>query len=245
MLAHVVAGEQSQPRLWLLKLYARREVGLLRIFHRLLQSRIMRSRLAATVIYWTLAYPSARWGIVGTPVSPGELSEFFESASRVAVGPCRCRLAHGACGHPIETDIVVRTGFPVWTGLFPEDYREITAAAAIDICTDSHGRGMAQIAYAHLDAGDGGSYFVMCNCCSDGCLPLLAMRFYGGARYPMHRGKLRAFVEDGRCQGCGKCVDACVFGARSLKADGLAAVNGCYGCGLCVTFCPSGASALV
>jgi NAD-dependent dihydropyrimidine dehydrogenase PreA subunit len=245
MLAHVIAGEQSGPRLWLLKLYARHEVLVLSVLYRLLGSRLLRWRLTDELIYWTLAYPAARWGIAGTPMSPGELDGFFSEGAAIGVGPCRCRLAHVGCPHPLETDIVVRTGFGVWKDVFGDDYRRISKAEALRICGDSHAQGMAQIAFAHLDMGDGGSYFVMCNCCADGCLPLLSRAHYGHDRYPMRRGKRRSFVESEKCRGCGTCVEACVFGCRSIGRDGAAEVEGCYGCGLCVSHCPEGASGLV
>ena len=85
----------------------------------------------------------------------------------------------------------------------------------------------------------------MCNCCKDGCLPLLTRGRYGAERYPFHKGLMRSYVETDRCQGCGNCVKACVFGARSLGRDGKARVEGCYGCGLCVSCCPSGAATYV
>jgi len=245
MLGHVVAYENSALRLWVLRVYARHEVFILSLMYRIIQSSLMRFAPLKEALFYALAYPAAKWGIAGTPMSPAELEEFFSNAGRVAVGPCRCRTAHGACGHPLRTDIVVRTGFGVWSDVFPADFEEITAAEALAICRDCHQAGMAQISYAHLDLGTGGSTFVMCNCCKDGCLPLLTRNIYGAGRYPFNRGVMRTFVETDLCRGCGTCVEACVFGARTLAADGKARVEGCYGCGLCVSHCPNGAAMYV
>ena len=245
MLGHVIAYENSAVRLWLLRLYARHEVFILSVMYRIVKSPVMRRSLARQALFYTLAYPSARWGITGTPRAPAELESFFEGASRIAVGPCRCRTAHGACEHPLRTDIVVRTGFGVWRDVFDTDFEEITAAEALEICTDCHQQGMAQISYAHLDLGTGGSTFVMCNCCGDGCLPLLARSHYGEERYPFHKGIMRTYVETDRCGGCGECVSYCVFGARAIGPDSKARVEGCHGCGLCVSHCPSGAASYV
>lgn len=245
MIAHVVAHENNGLRLRLLEIYARHEVFILSLLYRLLGSRLMRWRPAAEAVFYLLAYPAAKWGIAGTPVAPDDLEAFLAESARVAVGPCRCRTAHGSCSHPLRTDIVVRTGFGVWTGLFPSEYQEITVGEALKICRDCHQQGMAQISYAHMDLGGGGSVFVICNCCSDGCLPLLSRRQYGAGRYPFNRGRRRAYVETDRCEGCARCVEYCVFEARSIGPDGKARVADCYGCGLCASHCQAGAARLV
>jgi ferredoxin len=245
MLGHVITSEDSFFRQRLLKRYARHEVFLLSVFYRLLRSRLIRSRVASEMLYRVLAYPMARWGIAGTPLSPRELEPFLAGGSRTAVGPCRCRLAHSGCGHRLETDIVLRTGFGAWTEVFPEDFREITAGEALRIAKECHEEGMAQISYAHLDVRGRGSFFVLCNCCTDGCLPLLARKHYGSDRYPFHRGKERTYVETSACQACGTCVEMCPFEARSRGPDRRARVGVCYGCGLCVSHCAAGAARYV
>jgi len=42
------------------------------------------------------------------------------------------------------------------------------------------------------------------------------------------------------CEGLGDCVEACVFGALKMGADGIPVVDGekCTGCGKCVNVCP-------
>ena len=52
-----------------------------------------------------------------------------------------------------------------------------------------------------------------------------------------------ASVDEGRCRGCGLCVEACGYGAISLGDEGYARVNPalCKGCGNCAVQCLSGA----
>jgi NAD-dependent dihydropyrimidine dehydrogenase PreA subunit len=232
-------------RLGVLRFYARREVRLLAVLFRLLNSRLMRNRVARELVYWLLVLPSARWAISGTPVAPGELEGFVRSLvpGRIAVGPCRCRLAHHACGHPLETDIVIKQGYGIWTDLFPDEYREIDADEAIGLCRGFHDAGLAQIAYRFIDVGTNDNYFVICNCCTDGCLPLLSMKMYGVDRYPFHRGALVAVVDEALCSGCGACVEICPFDGRKI-VGGRAVVSDCFGCGLCATVCGSGAGGM-
>src|SRR5450759_5405776 len=60
----------------------------------------------------------------GRPVPIAQLLEMIDSLEGpIVVGPCRCRMGHRACGHPLETDIVIRTGTQVWLDAFPYAYR--------------------------------------------------------------------------------------------------------------------------
>jgi len=245
MLGHLASGEQGPIRLWLLKIYAKHEVFVLRVFYRLIKGNAMRNRLVRECLYHTLAYPMARWGVSGTVISPEDLETFVSSLppGRIAVGPCRCRLAHGACDHPLETDIVIKTGFPIWMELFPEDYREITSVEALSICGECHELGVAQIIYSHMDIFAGERHFVLCNCCKDGCVPLMAMNLYGCDRIPFNKGLRHVSVDQGKCRACGTCVRICPFGARHVL-EGSARVGDCFGCGLCASHCPEGASVM-
>jgi MinD superfamily P-loop ATPase len=52
-------------------------------------------------------------------------------------------------------------------------------------------------------------------------------------------------VDEGRCDGCGKCEQSCPFGAA--RVDGTSAVlwEKCMGCGVCEGQCPQKAVTLV
>jgi len=233
-------------RIFLLSFYAKHEVSILATLFKLLHSKVIRIKPISEIIYLLLVYPAARWAISGVPVCPDELDYFlsnFENG-RFAVGPCRCRIAHQSCSHPLETDIVIKEGFGIWKELFPQDYREISKEEALEICKSSHSLGMAQIAFRHMDIGSNQNFFVICNCCPDGCLPLLSFKFYGEKKYPFRKGKKEAQVKKELCKGCGKCIEVCPFGSRVIL-NNVAVVRNCYGCGLCASFCPEGASVMV
>ena len=40
------------------------------------------------------------------------------------------------------------------------------------------------------------------------------------------------------CTLCGRCVDACPFGALTMEKEGIVVGDGCRMCGLCVRQCP-------
>ena len=51
--------------------------------------------------------------------------------------------------------------------------------------------------------------------------------------------KLKAFIDESRCTGCGICINICPQGA--IKMDNIARVNElrCTGCGICINICPN------
>jgi heterodisulfide reductase subunit A-like polyferredoxin len=51
-------------------------------------------------------------------------------------------------------------------------------------------------------------------------------------------------VNEGRCSGCGICVEVCPYGARYLDENRVARVIAavCRGCGACAATCPTGAT---
>ena len=60
----------------------------------------------------TLARPFGYIGDSARPIPFEELVALIDAQyGPVAVGPCFCRMWHKACSHPMETDIVFRTGF--------------------------------------------------------------------------------------------------------------------------------------
>jgi MinD superfamily P-loop ATPase len=87
----------------------------------------------------------------------------------------------------------------------------------------------------------GGAGYALCNCCLDGCLPLMNRQAYRNYRFI--RGTQVAQVDADRCTACGTCAEVCTFGAR--EADGSLDVRHCYSCGLCADACPAGAVTMV
>lgn len=257
-LIHTSECEAGRLRRWSLYLFARYlEMPLLGASYQLLRGRYRRLgalkpvRLLGSV----LGSPFAYAGDTGRPVPMPQVLDLIHSLPGVmAVGPCRCRSAHGGCDHPIETDLVIRAGAEVWPRAFPSDYRLIDKEEAEAIVTTCSHLGMWHMVFVHCPVGEHGAApprhhehlqlgqeYVICNCCTCGCVPYILNRDMGQRFYPLLRGKYVAWTHVERCTGHGACIDLCPFGARAMIDGCTTLVGPCFGCGLCAAACPQGA----
>lgn len=286
-LVHVITGENSRLRRWGLYLFARYlEMPLLYFGYHLLRGRYRRlgaNRLVRAVMSWGVVAPFGYAGDTARPRPASEVLHLIEvQEGPIAVGPCRCRTAHRACDHPLETDIVIRTGVEAWTRAFPHEYRQISKAEAKEIVSHCSRLGMWPMVFVHcpvhehrhapggthvsslgdgqprpspvslsnLPSGVGGgevrgenpsNEYVICNCCTCGCVPFILNRDLGQKVYPLLRGAYVAVTDLACCNGHGGCVTACPFGVRTLVGGKAQLVESCFGCGVCIAACPEGA----
>ncbi len=240
-------GEESPLRLWMLKNYARVEVRFIRLLFWILRRPFLSHRWARKFMYYAGAKFIGERAIVGQVMTLGEMEEFIRKlpeGSAIAVGPCRCRLATHGCAHPMETDIYILTGAPIWLEVFPQDYRTIDKEEAIKIVRESNQAGLVQMVDRHMYFRENANYFVICNCCSCSCIVINGYRTFKYDGYHLIPSTYRVELNSERCQGCGSCVEACNFGERVVRA-GKARVLDCQGCGLCVRVCPNQANYMV
>lgn len=282
-LVHIVTGENSRIRRWSLYLFARYlEMPLLAWGYHLLRGRYRRlgsNRWVRALLSWGVAAPFGYAGDTARPMpTPQVLQLIDELEGPIAVGPCRCRAAHRACDHPLETDLVIRTGVEAWTHAFPDEYRLISKQEAKGIVSNCRELGLWQMVFVHCpvhahrheeapsaqrevddyrarsgSVHDSGSRvdlqdhapleneYVICNCCTCGCVPYLLNHDLGQHVYPLLRGAYVAQTDLSRCTGHGDCVAACPFGMRALADGKPYLVAPCLGCGQCAELCPEGA----
>jgi ferredoxin len=244
-LVHAVTGEHSRLRRWTMYVFARWiEMPLLAWSYQLLRGRHRRlgkNRLVRTIVRETIAAP---FGTLGDNAYPLPLPEVLrlidELEGPIAVGPCRCRTAHGGCDHPLETDLVIRTGVEAWTRAFPHEYRLIDKQQAREIVSECHRLRMWQMVFVHCPVNQENEY-VICNCCRCGCMPYILQRDLGPRAHSVRPGPFRAYTNAEGCTGHGGCVEACPFDARKLENGRIRLVSRCLGCGMCVDACPEGA----
>jgi Pyruvate/2-oxoacid:ferredoxin oxidoreductase delta subunit len=274
-LVHAITGEDSRIRRWSLYILARYlEMPLMYWGYHLLRGRYRRlgaNRLVRAIGSWAVAAPFGYAGDTARPMPAPEVLRLIDElspsrdgarsqTSSIAVGPCRCRAAHGACDHPLETDIVIRTGVEAWTRAFPHEYRLIDAEEAKRIVSECSQQGMWPMVFVHCpvhahrspQAEEGlsvedlrpssliryGNEYVICNCCTCGCVPYILNRDLGQRVYPLLRGEYLAGTDLDRCTGGGECVEACPFDARAVVDGKARLADACFGCGVCVAVCP-------
>jgi NAD-dependent dihydropyrimidine dehydrogenase PreA subunit len=205
--------------------------------------------MVRAVIGWLVAAPFGYLGDTARPMPAPQVLRMIESLDGpIAVGPCRCRTAHGGCDHALETetDIVIRTGVEAWIRAFPHEYRLISKKEARQIVTECHRLGMWHMLFVHCPVNpESGSEYVICNCCTCGCVPYILNRELGQRMYPLLPGEYVARTDPERCTGYGACVAACPFDARALADGKLRMVGVCFGCGRCVALCPEKAIYMV
>ena len=271
-LVHAVTAEHSRLRRWSLYIFARYlEMPLLAMGYHLLRGRLRRlgaNRMVRAAMSWCVVAPFGYAGDTARAVPTAQVLDLIDDLEGViAVGPCRCRAAHRACDHPLDTDIVIRTGVEAWTRAFPREYRSISKEEAKEIVSDCSRQGLWQMVFVHCpveahrqgrDAEYGHSRegvpthdhshaneYVICNCCTCGCVPYILNCDLGQRVYPLLRGAYAAHTDLERCSGHDGCVAACPFGARALVDGKARLVDACFGCGLCVASCPEGAIEMV
>lgn len=242
-------GEQSPVRKFSLFIFARYiEVPLLKISYHLLRGKwkhIGSKKWLRTAAGILLARPFGYLGDTARPIPYNHVLEYIDNLDGpIAVGPCRCRMGHQACDHPLETDMVMRTGYNAWTRAFPKEYRQISKDEAKEIITRCHKLDMFHMVFIHCPVNQYNEY-VICNCCTCGCVPYIINRDLGQLNYPLIDGYYLAVTKKDKCTGCGTCVTVCPFDARILLKGKGKTTRNCFGCGLCSTSCPEGAIEMI
>jgi ferredoxin len=254
-----ITDEESPVRRLLLKGYAWREVELLRVLFWVSRLSIMKKAWFRKPFYYLFAHFLGTRGVVCQATTLAEALSFIDGLPddhAIAVGPCRCRVGNKNCDHEIMTDIVIRRTAPIWyEELFPKDYRVITKKEAKGICTRSRSDGMIQTIDRHLYYRRSENYFVICNCCKESCVPIIAYRTFRDEPYTFYPSRSVSTVDKKKCVGCGTCIGACPFEERELvpagsapKGNGgrkVARVLNCQGCGLCADVCEAHAAFMI
>jgi len=168
-----------------------------------------------------------------------EAERLLARAEHIYLWPCDCRAIMNKCSKPLN--VCLRFDNDRGLGW------EISYERALEIVRDADRHGLmhtaeitpAQLGDAPLTAG------ALCNCCADCCYPHQAAEQLGVAKLWPHT-RYVARLEASACDGCGRCLHRCPFGAITRTAESTAVPgassvtidsNVCHGCGLCASGC--------
>ena len=170
-----------------------------------------------------------------------EVEKLLRNAKNIVLQDCGCRTEKKNCDSPLDVCISLDVEDDYLERYSQYHPRFVTVEEALDALRRSHEAGLVHMAYVLKGSG---KVSPICSCCPCCCHTLGGLTRFGISTQVL-TSKLVAEDDDSKCTDCGRCVERCVFGARSM-ADGELKYDEsrCFGCGLCVTTCPTGAISL-
>ncbi len=169
------------------------------------------------------------------------VDRIIETAEKIAVTKCTCRVIAHKCDKPQEVCLQVNNAarYTIDRG----SGREIGKEEALKLLRESEEKGLVHVTMNKAHVG----HFI-CNCCSCCCqaLPLViaeGLKICDPSRY-------QASIDPEKCSFCETCRDRCYFSAIEAVEDGTSSYmriigENCLGCGLCHVTCPEDAITLV
>jgi ferredoxin len=177
-------------------------------------------------------------------------SEVIRTASHIGVGTCYCRHKMGhlgqACSAPL--DICMTFNSTARSLIKHKVARQVDVKEGTDLLEQARDRNLVQFGENVRERVD-----FICNCCGCCCEALLAAKRFSTLT-PIATTNFLPEVNEGNCNGCGKCVEACPVEAMALVSAGdprhskrkkaKLQQDICLGCGVCVRTCTRNALSL-
>ncbi|UCD84912.1 MAG: 4Fe-4S binding protein [Deltaproteobacteria bacterium] len=169
--------------------------------------------------------------------------KIFKDAELVTGLPCVCRTVARRNGRGTdcpapETSVCMQTNAFAQAVLGRGLGEKLTNAEAIKRIGEAEDAGLV-----HMVRNNVKQDMFMCNCCSCCCTGLYLVNQLG---YPeaIAPSRFRVKINVDTCDGCGICVDKCLFQAPRLDEVVSIQYDKCFGCGNCVMACPEDAMTL-
>lgn len=170
-------------------------------------------------------------------------SEVIKTAGTIGIGICYCRhkMEHMEknCDAPMDICMTFNSSADSLTrhGIA----RKIDVAEGIDLLQKARDNNLVQFGENVQEKVN-----FICNCCGCCCEALIAARKFGFLN-PVHTTNFFPFIDEEKCNGCGKCVALCPVEAMTLvSSNDPTGANRkkaklqqeiCLGCGICLTGC--------
>ncbi|MFW9995812.1 MAG: 4Fe-4S binding protein [Candidatus Odinarchaeota archaeon] len=165
--------------------------------------------------------------------------KLLEEAELLALTTCGCRSAFNNCGKRLDVCLIMDKEAEYY--ISREQATKITLSKAKNILEIADEAGLVHLTL-YLP---GQKAYAICSCCSCCCHELQALIKLGKKKY-VAKSDYIANYDPESCNGCGTCLERCVFNARVVREEKIVVIEeNCYGCGLCITGCPTEAVKLV
>ncbi len=174
-------------------------------------------------------------------------TEIIKTATHIGVGTCYCRhkMEHmgKACNAPMEICMTFNTTAASLTK--HGHARKIEASECMDLLHRAYDHNLVQFGENVREEVN-----FICNCCGCCCEAMIAARRFAIFN-PVHTTNFIPEINQSKCNGCGKCTNACPVEAmtlvsandphRPVRKKARLDENLCLGCGVCVRSCPENA----
>jgi len=170
------------------------------------------------------------------------LEKVVEKARSIAVAHCPCRMRGQLQGRGCDYPLEVCLKFDEMADHLIENElaREVTKEEALEIIKRSEEAGLV-----HFVDNAMGDIKHNCNCCSCHCWALSPIKERKIPRDVIMATYFIRETDEGKCSGCGACVDVCPVDALTMGDDfPIVDRDWCVGCGLCSAQCPTSAAKL-
>ncbi|HVN55666.1 MAG TPA: 4Fe-4S dicluster domain-containing protein [Anaerolineaceae bacterium] len=177
-------------------------------------------------------------------------NEVIRTATHRGVGICYCRhkMEHVGRACAAAMDICM-TFNSTAESLTRHGYaRPVDVQEGLDLLQQAYDQNLVQFGE---NVQEGVNF--ICNCCGCCCEAMIAQRRFGLLN-PIHTTNFLPAVDLERCNGCGKCVNACPVEAMTLvsandphhpnRRQARLSEETCLGCGVCVRVCTKNSLAL-
>ncbi len=170
-------------------------------------------------------------------LAPENVKEIINTATRVAVTKCTCRITMRKCESPIEICLQVNRGadYTIERG----SGRELSKNEAIEMIDRAQEAGLIHVTMNKSNVGT-----FICNCCGCCCQSFTLLISDG---IPLcDPSRYCPEIDESLCTGCGECEERCWFNAINIAND-ISELNSekCLGCGQCAFVCPEKAISMI
>jgi ferredoxin len=184
-------------------------------------------------------------------VAPVSIAEHFirQSSYRFKMEYCPCREANDCQNFPHDIGCIWIGGSTAGINAPSEIGRLVSVEEAIEHLHRARDAGLVTVLGKFIpDAAalgvfkDHRRFMTMCNCCS--CCCMVKFMREGRPEYNkiVHRLQgLTMNVDTEKCEGCGECAEACMFGQITVIDQRAHIGADCKGCGFCAAACPNNA----